>query len=224
MGAIKSEYAASMAKDASVTREQLIRAGERLFARKGVDGALTREIVLEARQSNGSAVHYHFGSRQGLLRAIAEKHIARMEPARAAHLASLARDGSGDDLAAVARGVVDPVADELATPDGRDFVRIIAQLAGHAGVRTATTPAAIAGTALAQQLVLLEERCRDDLPEPLARERLATGIGMLTAALADRARQLDDGREPLLSHAVFVQNLTSMLVAALQAPLPDERL
>lgn len=219
MAAIKSEYAAHVAKDARATREALIRAGERLFARKGVDGALTREIVLEARQSNGSAVHYHFGSREGLLLAIADKHIGRMEPARSAHLERLARDGTGGDLHALVRAIVEPTAAELAHEDGRDFLRITAQLAGQAGVRTSTPPAPMGGTALAEQLRSLERCCRADLPEALARERIATVIGMLTSALADRARLLDEGGVPLLEHEAFVANMCAMIVAALRAPL-----
>lgn len=207
-----------MARDATATRDKLIRAGERLFARKGVDGALTRDIVAEARQSNGSAVQYHFGSRQGLLAAISDKHVARMEPAREKHLERLLETGQPSDVHAVLTGIVTPTADLLTTEDGRDFLRIMAQLAGYAGVRSSTSPAPLVGTALRRQLVMLEDRCRGRMPEPLARERIATVIGLLTAALADRARQLQYGERPLLDHDDFVANLIAMMAGALLAP------
>ncbi len=209
-----------MGRDARDTREKLIRAGERLFARRGVDGALTRDIVAEAGQANGSAVHYHFGSRQGLLLAIADKHIGRMEPARADHLARIAQDGLSEELAVVVTGLVQPTAAELGTEDGRDFLRITAQLAGYAGFRVGETPAPVAGTALERQLHLLEGCCRTRLPEPVALERMATIVGLLTATLADRARNIDEGGPILLDHATFVDNLTLMIVAAIGAPVP----
>ena len=209
-----------MARNASSTRESLIRAGERLFAAQGVDGAQTRDIVRAAGQANDSAVHYHFRSRRGLLLAICGKHVAAMEPAR---LDWLADAGGGGELPAVVEAIVAPTAARLHTEDGRDFLRIVAQLAGYAGVRTHTVPIPLEGTALLRQLELLEACCLDQLPQPVALERIAIGIGALTAALADRARQLDAGADPLLDHDDFVANLVAMLVAAFRAPVPAHR-
>jgi AcrR family transcriptional regulator len=209
-----------MARNASSTRDSLIRAGERLFASQGVDGAQTRDIVRAAGQANDSAVHYHFRSRRGLLLAICGKHVTAMEPARVDWLAGA--EGGGE-LAAVVEAIVVPTADRLHVEDGRDFLRIVAQLAGHAGIRTHTVPAPLEGTALLRQLELLEACCLDQLPQPLALERIAIGIGALTAALADRARQFDAGASPLLDHDDFVANLVAMLVAAFDAPVSARR-
>ncbi|MBA0125801.1 helix-turn-helix transcriptional regulator [Haloechinothrix sp. YIM 98757] len=199
----------------------MIRAGERLFASRGVDGALTRDIVAEAGQSNGSAVHYHFGSRRGLLEAILVKHVRRMEPARAEHQRLLERDGLHGELTAVVRGILDPTADALHSGDGRDFLRITAQLAGYAGIRAITPPQPLTGTVLQHQLELAVRCCAERLSERLARERVATIAGMLASTLADRARQLDEGGTLLLAHEAFVDNLTRMVVGALSAPAPQ---
>lgn len=209
-----------MARDARVTRDALIRAGERLFAGRGVEGALTQDIVRAAGQANGSAVHYHFGSRQGLLLAIAAKHIARMEPAREERLERMGREGRTGDLHSVVAAIVVPTAEELGSEDGCDFLRIIAQLAGYAGLRAGGMPEVLIGTALRRQLDLLIACCTALMPEPLALERVATSVGLLTAMLADRARQLDTGGAPLLEHATFVENLVLMIVGAVSAPVP----
>jgi AcrR family transcriptional regulator len=203
-----------MPRDATTTRERLIRAAERLFARKGVDGTLTRELVEEAGQANDSVVNYHFGSRGGLLLAVLDRHVRRMEEHRKPALDRLGLDAGLPD---VLDAVVAPLADQLRTEDGRDFLRIAAQLAGHAGVRTDELPAPVAGTALAGQLALLTACCRDLLPEPEALERVALMITMLTAALADRARRIEEGERATLGHEAFVATLTAMLTAALSA-------
>jgi AcrR family transcriptional regulator len=207
-------------RDATSTRERLLRAGEHLFARKGVDGALTREIVTLAGQANDSAVHYHFGSRRGLLGAIVDRHMRRMEEQRKPALDALQTRGASEvaDLGAVLAAVVEPMTAELTDQSGRDFLRIVAQLAGESGARTGEVPHPLAGTALAGQLHLLHTRCRDHLAEPVARERIAIAIVMLTAALADRAHRLDEHLPVLLGHPAFVTNLTTMLTAALLAP------
>jgi AcrR family transcriptional regulator len=155
-------------------------AGARLFAADGVDGARTRDIVELAGQANDSAITYHFGSRQGLLAEILLAGVRRMEPARSAALETL----DPADLGSVVAAVVQPIADELKTEEGRDFLRIVAQVSGQAGIRSHRVPALLEGTALAAQLKLLEDRCRAFLPEPLALERIAVMIAFLAAALA----------------------------------------
>ena len=62
-----------MARDATDTREKLIRAAEYLFARSGLDVPI-REIHERAGQRNASAIHYHFGSKQELIKAILDRH------------------------------------------------------------------------------------------------------------------------------------------------------
>jgi AcrR family transcriptional regulator len=211
-------------RDATSTRERLIRAGEHLFARKGVDGALTREIVALAGQANDSAVHYHFGSRRGLLGAIVDRHVLRMEEQRKPALDALEAGGAGEPdagLGAVLAAVVEPMTAELTDEGGRDFLRIVAQLAGGSGARGGEVPHPLVGTALAAQLDLLHARCRDHLGEPVARERIAIAIVMLTAALADRALRIDEHLPLLLDHQSFAANLTTMLTAALAAPEPE---
>lgn len=51
------------------TRERIIKAAIRCFARDGLHGVSLRAVGKEAGQKNTAAVHYHFGDREGLLRA-----------------------------------------------------------------------------------------------------------------------------------------------------------
>jgi AcrR family transcriptional regulator len=204
-----------MPRDATTTRQKLLRAGEQLFAAKGVDGALVRDIIRLAGQANDSAIHYHFGSRQGLLEAILARHIELMEAARREREV----DG-GADLEALVAALVEPTAARLLTPEGRDFLRIVVRLAGHAGVRSHAVPSLLQGTAVAHQLKLIEQSCLAFLPEPIALERVATLISVLTATLADRALRIEQRRRLPLDHETFVANLISMLTAAMRAPAP----
>ncbi|WP_433477511.1 helix-turn-helix domain-containing protein [Spirillospora sp. CA-142024] len=207
-----------MPKDARATRDALIRAGARLFAAHGIDAARTRDIVALAGQANDSAITYHFGSRAGLLEAILRAGITRMEPARAATLPTL----HNGDLHTITAAIVQPTADELRTEHGRDFLRITAQLAGHARIRDHRLPALLHDTALAEQLRHLQTACRATLPEPIALERISLLIAFLTAALADRTQRIDPATNDhtLLDHDTFTADLTAMLTAALQAPPP----
>jgi AcrR family transcriptional regulator len=201
-------------RDATATRESLIRAAAELFADKGVDAARSRDILAAAGQANDSAIGYHFGSRQGLLEAILDRHIERMERARTESLSRL----EGADLTTLVEALVRPTADELLTPDGRRFLRIIAQLSDRAGVRSHRVPGPLRGTAIVRQLDLLEAAVDQDLPQEVRRERVAAVILLLTATLADRARRIDGRRKLTLDHESYVANLVAMCAGALWAP------
>ena len=53
---------------------RLLREAERLFARRGLYQVTVREITEAAGQRNVSALNYHFGSREGVLDAILDRH------------------------------------------------------------------------------------------------------------------------------------------------------
>lgn len=199
-----------MARDATLTRARLLRAGEQRFARDGVAGAKLSDIVRDAGQRNDSAVGYHFGSRQGLLTAIVEKHMAVMEANRTVPV--------GDaDLRAVVEAIVAPTAALLATDDGRDFLRITEQLAAYSGVGTPHPNEVLQGTVLGEQLARLAPLLAPRLPSVLIRERVALMVTFLTAALAERARSREAGERHRLNHERFVGHLVDVLSGALAA-------
>ena len=204
-----------MPREGLATKHKLIRAGEQLFARQGIDGALARDIVAHAGQANDSAIQYHFGSRAGLLAAILAKHVQEMEAERQATLAGL---GPNPRLATLVRAVVEPVAAKLQSDDGRDFLQIIAQLAGRA--QDGIEPEPIRGTALSEQLAMLADACRARLPHAIADERITMMITTMTALLAERARRIGARRRVALDHDVYVANMVDMLTAMLRAPSP----
>lgn len=63
-------------------RDALLDAAEELFARNGIDAVSNRRIVEHAGAANHSAVAYHFGGREGLLRALVERHHDEMSRRR----------------------------------------------------------------------------------------------------------------------------------------------
>lgn len=63
------------------TPEALLDAAEELFARKGLQGTSLREITRKAR-ANLAAVHYHFGSKDALVRAVLVRRAGDLNQAR----------------------------------------------------------------------------------------------------------------------------------------------
>ena len=173
------------------TRDRLLQAAERLFAEHGVHGVTVRQLNAAAGVQNTSALHYHFGSRDGLVRAIVERHQAVVDADRASRLDALGDDPSVRDLVAL---VLEPLAAELGSPSGRDYLRIVPQL---------LEPGTAVPPALGRTMAMLEER----LPRP---DRILPMLLATTTLLADRARR----RGP---HDDFVQDLVSMATGMLLA-------
>src|SRR3989442_4754469 len=60
---------AKVTRVSKATRDKIIKAASRAFARNGYEGASIRAIVAEA-DVNQAAINYHFGSKEGLYRAV----------------------------------------------------------------------------------------------------------------------------------------------------------
>ncbi|MCU1379179.1 MAG: putative TetR family transcriptional regulator [Acidimicrobiales bacterium] len=180
------------------TKERLLAAGEKLFARDGVHRVTVRELNEVAGQRNASALHYHFGSRDGLLRAIIERHQQVVDADRARRLDAL-DDPTVHDLVEL---VLAPLAEQLRSPSGRDYLRIVPQLLNRDG---------LVPPALDRTMELLDERL--DLPTDLKSERLRSVLLAAFTLLADRAGQ----RKPAVPHDRFVDNLVAMATGMLLA-------
>ena len=175
---------ASVARTATDTRDKLITVALSLFADQGVFRVPLRTVIERAGQKNTSALHYHFGGRDGLLQAIIERHDASIEAERAEMLAEITNRQATGDVSAVVRAVVVPFARKLETSEGREYLRVIAQLSdlfdswGQPAERT-PAQAHAAFTLLADSL--------SEFGPDLRRERVTTFLMLVADALALRA-------------------------------------
>ncbi|HZD29886.1 MAG TPA: CerR family C-terminal domain-containing protein, partial [Xanthobacteraceae bacterium] len=65
---------AKVTRVSKATREKIIKAASRAFALGGYEGASIRTIVAEA-DVNQAAINYHFGSKEGLYRAVLQAAV-----------------------------------------------------------------------------------------------------------------------------------------------------
>jgi AcrR family transcriptional regulator len=210
----------AMPLDASRTREKLIDEAARAFATHGIYGASLIDITRRAGQRNRGALHYHFGSRTGVLCAVLERHadfLARRE----GELLEIALKRPDDDVRSVVEAIVRPATD-LAESGwrGRCFLVILAELVEEdPDSLDADVAQALAKTGGYAVYDLLAERMADVSTE-VRNERFALATGFILRAVADRARVM--GRRghrgrPQLDHEAFVDNLVSMVAAGMSA-------
>lgn len=110
----------------SASALRIVLAAERLFAAYGIDGVSLRQISAEAGSGNNSAVHYHFGSKDGLIRAIFDHRIPQLTRDR--QLLAARRDPQ--DLRSIFEAQFLPVLLLAADPEAH-YVSFVEQLQRH---------------------------------------------------------------------------------------------
>jgi AcrR family transcriptional regulator len=204
--------------ESTSTRDLLLDAAARLYAERGIDNVSLAEIVRAARQRNASAVHYHFGSRDDVLRALLARHVPVIAERRH-RLLEEARARPDDDARSAVEAIVRPVT-EFAQRGWREraYLQIGSELAEAVDRTTPELRALLAQTEGHQAWALLRQRC-PAVPGDLWRVRQEISITFIGRAAADRARRLDRGGEgEVLSDDRFVDNLVDMVMGAMTAP------
>nr|MDT0523993.1 helix-turn-helix domain-containing protein [Streptomyces sp. DSM 41633] len=95
------------------TRVMLMEVAERLFATRGIEAVTLREIQEAAGQSNTSVISYHFGSRDGLIRALIAHRQRTLGADRQNMLEEMREQGKEADPRAVVWLLVRPLANSI---------------------------------------------------------------------------------------------------------------
>src|SRR4051794_16904928 len=108
------------------TQVRLLDAAERLVGERGVDAVSLRSINTEA-GSNVAAAHYHFGSKEALVRAVLDRRMTVLAEERFRQLGALDQEPAPSPRA-VAAVFVQPLFDLAADDAGARYVRFLAAL------------------------------------------------------------------------------------------------
>jgi AcrR family transcriptional regulator len=79
------------------TKNRIIETAEKLFAEHGFAATSLRAIIKEA-EVNTASIHYHFGSKEGLIEAVLTRQAAPVNAERLAALDALEQKHAGGDL------------------------------------------------------------------------------------------------------------------------------
>jgi AcrR family transcriptional regulator len=205
-----------MPRSSEPVRRQLLDTALRLFAEQGIAAVSLREIRLAAKQRNAGALHYHFGSKEGLLRALLERELPPVVARRRVLLAEATLASPGD-LRPIAAIFVLPFA-EMATGSEHDrsVVQLINQLHADVSLSFSQITDLVGDTAIGAASNLLRSRI-GGIPAEVLAERIAVANSIFLHAAALRAR--GGSREQRLGDRAFRENLVDMFHGALIAPV-----
>jgi AcrR family transcriptional regulator len=109
------------------TKTSLLDAAERLFADRGIAGASLRAIT-RAAEANLAAVHYHFGSKEGLVRAVFGRRLEPLNRERLQQLAACDLDAGAAAVEPIVKAFVSPPLLMIGSePGGRAFAQLLAR-------------------------------------------------------------------------------------------------
>ncbi|MCX4096809.1 TetR/AcrR family transcriptional regulator [Nocardia sp. alder85J] len=206
---------ASVAPANRSAKQQLILTAERLFAVHGLDGVPLRRIGSEAGMANKSAVHYHFGSKEGLIEAILTSRLDDLTRRRALLVART----PPADLRRVVEAHQLPLI-ELAEDRDCYYLPFLEQLLHDVRLlgRFPEAHQQMERDYYARAGALLP-----DIPQPLRDLRIqqASSVCVYLSASRHRMRTLDLSVPP---YAFHVSQLLDALVAQLCAPPSSETL
>lgn len=201
----------------SASSNRLVLTAERLFAQHGIDGVSLRQISAEAGSGNNSAVHYHFGSKQGLVAAIFGHRLPQLIKERQL----LAARRHPDDLRSHLEAYFLPVFMLAEAPDNR-YVSFVEQLQRHElGAGDGLLELPPEGRYCNDEFRRELDKLLSKFPEPIRRLRIDEAQSLCIHMAADRDRAMTSGSVEVPFEA-FVDSFFDGLCGFLSAPASDK--
>lgn len=207
-----------MRADSRETVDELLDLAERLFAKHGVEQVPLTRIVASSSQKNRSALHYHFGSREGMLAAVLDRRLKHINALRQDMLERVSDDSRLSDTV---RAFVAPLCFVvLNEPWGPDYISVLAQVSFHPrllGERSVDD----ANISALRQCKRLIGQALPDVPGKILSQRLIWFTDNVVLAIARWTRETPKsawthGNIEQLGNALIAYGL-----AGLSAPAPS---
>ncbi len=193
------------------TQDILVSTAVQLFAERGLDGVSLAEINRSAGQRNATALHYHFGGKEGLVQAIFDKHTERVNALREDMLRALHGSAGLADVVAV---LIVPLAEQVRDNDGGiHYLQFLAQLMNN--------PALPRGGMDRRDLPVLREQSRRfdavlaDVPKEIRSLRMDFAVAMIFNSLAAYAADVAKRGLVKKRHKLVLQQLIAAAVGVL---------
>ena len=181
-----------MGQHGDKAREALLDAAEELFARFGIDAVSNRRIAEHAGTANHSAVAYHFGGRDELLRVLVTRHLEDTGRRRSELLATLSDGAPLPDLLAV---IILPWVDHLASLPAPSWrARFVHQIRSVPSVQQLLTEAAAASPAM-EELLARTQAAAGHVPPSVRYGRSSILGSMVLGVCAEYEARVQDGVE-----------------------------
>lgn len=198
------------------TRAELLRSAERLIAEKGLGSVSVKMITTDAGARNPSAVHYHFGSIESLIKEVFAKRYREIEEERGRRLEKVDERDPQRRLVALVEAAIGPFIESCLEESGRMYVRFCLQFAADPRFDYSQLTA----EAGAQSIVRLREdflACLPHVPVDTLASRMRHCFMISLVQAVDYAAKVEAGSAPAIDAAV--SEAAACLAAYLSTPV-----
>jgi AcrR family transcriptional regulator len=193
------------------TRQALVSTATRLFAERGLDGVSLAEINRAAGQRNATALHYHFGGKDGLVQAIFDKHTGKVGELREQMLKQLP---AAANIAAVVPVLIVPLAEQVRDADGGShYLRFLAQLMNNPGLSRGEIDRH--GSGVLQEQLRRFQSALEGIPADIRSLRVNFAVLMSFNSLASYAAEVQRDGFSDARHQLVVEQLVKAVIAVL---------
>jgi len=183
------------------TKTALVRSAERLFAEKGLSTVSVKDITKAAGARNPSAVHYHFGNVEELIKEVFAQRYRTIEEERLVRIKRVDEADPQKRLVALMEAALGPWLETCLEEDGRKYVRFCVQFASDPRFDIVE----LVDQYSIESLELLQRglaQCLDHLPRRVMGVRLRHGFNISLIQAADFSRALELGKPLSLDDVV----------------------
>lgn len=198
---------------------KLMVTAERLFGEHGIDGVSLRQIVSEAGQANNSAVQHHFGTREGLVQAVYDMRLPKLDDARQVKLDTF-KDKSGDICPRnLIAALILPVIEAFNEQDRNTYAAFLARLM-HKDESIHPFFHSKVPQPAAREIIERLEACYAHLPSRVFNVRIRLASGLSLDYIAERRRLKESGKDPYPDEHAFWNEMIHSIESIFQAPFP----
>lgn len=206
--------------DSRGTREKILDTAERIFAEQGFDACSIRALTSQA-GVNLASVHYHFGSKEGLIREVLERRVSPVNEQRLESLAELDSAEPPPSLETILDAIIRPYLRlSLDAERGQMTRRLFDRVVSDPGLRPMIGEVY---KELGNRMVSVFRRALPELP----REDLAWRIHLALGAIdsigsPDRLIRFCSrlGWVPSADEEDILNRISSFVIAGMTAPVP----
>jgi AcrR family transcriptional regulator len=208
-----------LARAGEATRSALLITAERLFGTYGIDAVSLLAIVRESGQGNKNAVQYHFGSKDGLIRAIVRSRSVKIEQRRAELVVEAGAAGRLDDLSVLVEAMYLPVIEQVNGAGRFTFARFLLQYLNHPGFpdQMAAPSDIVANQPVTGQLRTLLSRALPHLSLEMVEWRVMMQLRLLLTCLVEHENYEQRGIAPM-NREDTIRDSLAMVAAGMGAP------
>ncbi|MBY0303896.1 MAG: TetR/AcrR family transcriptional regulator [Sphingomonas sp.] len=183
------------------TRSALLQSAQRLIAERGLGMVSVKDITRAAGARNPSAVHYHFGNVEELIKEVFTQRYKAIERERALRLAKVDEADPARRLVALTEAAIAPFMETCLDEEGRLYVRFCLQFSTDPRFNLLELVTEYGMPSLLSLRAQMAE-CVPYIPGDVVNARLRHAFSISLVQAADYVRQLEAGLQITSESAV----------------------